>query len=173
MSESPVLVERPPQAKKLVKKESLRDRVLSLKGGEAVVNEQILLNTMITHITEIIVTLGKGRRESAYQLALKIELARQNFLPLSVEHPIPVMYKGERVSIGYLDILVLGFFFVECKAVSKLSDKDILQTMAYSRDMGLLGVLVNFNQKLQKKNSILHFEILLIRGNSIITHHSG
>ena len=168
------MVERP-RAKKMVKEKSLRDRVLSLKkGGEAVVNERILLNTMITSITEIVVALGKGRRESAYQLALKIELVRQNFLPLSIEHPIPVMYKGERVSIGYLDILVLGFFFIECKAVSRLSDKDLLQTMAYSRDMGLLGVLINFNQKLPKKNSKTpEFEIVFIRGNEIITHHSA
>jgi len=43
--------------------------------------------------------------------------------------------------------------------------------MAYSSDMSLMGVLVNFTQKINTHNN--NIDIYLIQGDSIITHCSA
>ena len=125
-----------------------------------------------TFTTDIIQKLGKGRRESVYQIALKSALVNKyTEIPISIEHPVPIMYNNERCGTGYLDILVWGLFFVEVKAVGKISEKDLLQTMAYSKDMGTLGILINFVQKINTHNNDI--DIYLLQGDSIITHCSA
>lgn len=135
------------------------------------IDKEKLLKMITTFTTDIIAKLGKGRRESVYQIALKNALLQKKLTPISIEHPVPIMYRGQKCGTGYLDILVWGMFFVEVKAVGKISEKDLLQTMAYSSDMSLMGVLVNFTQKINTHNN--NIDIYLIQGDSIITHCSA
>tara|TARA_Y100000817_G_scaffold307766_1_gene294600 strand:- start:3320 stop:3871 length:552 start_codon:yes stop_codon:yes gene_type:complete len=115
-------------------------------------------------ITKVFQGLGRGRREAAYQCALKHELQRSLGLPSMLEYPMPVLYQTERVGVSYVDLLVPKQFFVEVKSVAKLSTKDLLQTMAYSRDLQLVGVLVNFAQTRKASRS---FELVFVEGDSI------
>lgn len=164
---SPVVVKRAKRPK------NVRDApwVRTGQGAKGEVDKKKLLKMITTFTTDIIKKLGKGRRESVYQLALKTCLTDEYLgIPISIEHPVPIMYNSEKVGIGYLDIVVFGMFFVEVKAVGKVSEKDILQTMAYSKDMGLVGFLINFVQKVNThKNNI---DIYLIQEGSIVSHCS-
>ena len=142
------------------------------QDGKGEIDKEKLLKMITTFTTDILAKLGKGRRESVYQIALKTALVHKyTELPISIEHPVPIMYGRERCGTAYLDILVWGMFFIEVKAVGKISEKDILQTMAYSSDMSLMGVLVNFTQKINTHNN--NIDIYLIQGDSIITHCSA
>ena len=102
--------------------------------------------TLISSTRKVASALGTGRRESAYQCALKIELQKSIGGSVMLEYPIAILYESERVGVSYLDILLLGNFFVEVKATAKIGGKDVLQAQAYARDSGLLGALVNFKQ---------------------------
>ena len=137
------------------------------QGAQREIDKAKLLKMIITFTTDIVSSIGKGRRESVYQCALKSVLVQKNLNPVSIEHPVPIMYNNERVGTGYLDILVWNMFFLEIKAVGKISEKDLLQTMAYSKDMGIVGVLVNFTQKLNPDNSI---DIYLIEKDKVLKH---
>ena len=164
---SPVVIKR----KKRLKSVNHALWVNTGQGAKGEIDKKKLLKMINTFTTNILAKLGKGRRESVYQIALKTALVHKyTETTISIEHPVPIMYNNERCGTGYLDILVWGLFFVEVKAVGKISEKDILQTMAYSKDMGIVGILINFVQKINTHNDI---DIYVIQGDSIITHCSG
>ena len=165
---SPVVIKR----KKILKSENDCPWGNTDQDGKGEIEKKKVLKMIHTFTTNILAKLGKGRRESVYQIALKTALVHKyTENPISIEHPVPIMYNNERCGTGYLDILVWGLFFVEVKAVGKISEKDILQTMSYSRDMGIVGILINFVQKINTHNNDI--DIYLIQGDSIITHCSA
>ena len=127
--QSPVIVER-------LQKEEQR-------VGLEVKNVRAMLKIAVETVAD---ELGTGRRESVYQCALKHEIQKRMQQVALLEFPIPILYKGERVGVSYIDLLVTNSFFVEAKATAKIGGKDVLQACAYARDSGLLGALVNFKQ---------------------------
>jgi GxxExxY protein len=90
--------------------------------------------------------LGPGLLESAYETCLIQELHERN-VPIAVQVPLPLSYKGVALEAGYrLDLVVDGCVIVELKAVDHLERVHVAQLMSYLRLSGLpLGLLINFN----------------------------
>ena len=64
--------------------------------------------------------LGPGLLESAYEACLAYELRRRG-LRVHVQLPLPVVYEGIRIELGYrADLLVDDAVLVELKVVRKL-----------------------------------------------------
>lgn len=90
--------------------------------------------------------LGPGLLEKIYKLALAEEL-RQNGFQVAVEVPVPVFYKGKRLSEDLrIDILVDHQVVIELKSVENSSPLYAKQTLTYLKLMNLtLGYVMNFN----------------------------
>ena len=75
--------------------------------------------------------LGPGLLESAYRSCLCHELTLRG-IKWERELPVPVIYKGIKVDIGYrLDILVEGLVVVEVKAISKVTEVHEAQLLSH------------------------------------------
>ena len=89
--------------------------------------------------------------ESVYEEALLWELRR---FGLSVERqkPVPLVYKGERLSTDLrLDLLVEGKVLVECKASKDDNPLFEAQALTYLRLSGVrLALVINFGKRLVK-----------------------
>jgi GxxExxY protein len=90
--------------------------------------------------------LGPGLLESAYQACLAHEL-RTRGRRVRVQVPLPVVYEGIRVEVGYrLDLLVDDAVIVEAKAVARLLPIHDAQLLSYLRLSGhRVGLLINFH----------------------------
>ena len=91
--------------------------------------------------------LGPGLLESVYNTCLYIEL-RNMGLEAKTEVPLPVVYKGQKVSEeGFrLDLLVENRIVVELKSVEKIQPVLQKQLLTYLRlAKKPLGLLINFN----------------------------
>ena len=90
--------------------------------------------------------LGPGLLESAYEACLIRELYERD-VPIAVQVPLPLTYKGLALDVGYrLDLVAAGCIVVELKAVDRIERVHIAQLMSYLRLSGLpLGLLINFN----------------------------
>ncbi len=89
--------------------------------------------------------LGPGHAEKAYERALCIEL-RCRRIPFIQQSGFSLLYKGNEVGDGRLDLLVGGILIVEIKAVESLSPLHTAQLIAYLRATDKqLGLLINFN----------------------------
>lgn len=95
---------------------------------------------------EVHVALGPGLLESAYAMALKRELEMAG-LQVQKEVPLPMIYKGERLDVGYrLDLLIESKVVVELKTVDAVLDVHHMQLLTYLKLSGhKLGLLINFN----------------------------
>ena len=94
--------------------------------------------------------LGPGLPENSYRSSMSHELT---FLGVrhACEVPFPILYKGEPVGEGRIDILVEDALILELKAVEALSPVHRAQVVTYLRVMNLkLGLLINFNVVLLK-----------------------
>lgn len=92
-------------------------------------------------------TLGSGFMEVVYQRALAIEMKLQH-IDFSREQKIPIRYKGYEVGTRRADFLVEGKVMVETKAVSKLEDVHLAQTLNYLEASSLeIALLLNFGAK--------------------------
>ncbi len=95
--------------------------------------------------------LGPGLLENAYKECLFFELNRAGLL-VEKEVPMPLIYEGVRLDIGYrLDLLVEDEIVVELKSVNTLTDLHLAQIITYLK-LGKfeLGLLLNFNVPLFK-----------------------
>lgn len=90
--------------------------------------------------------LGPGLLEGAYEACLAHEL-RKRGLNVRAQVPLPVLYDGVRINVGYrVDLLVEGTVVVELKAVAKLLPIHNAQLLSYLKLSGhSLGLLLNFN----------------------------
>jgi len=95
--------------------------------------------------------LGPGLLESAYQACLAFEL-RKRGLEVSSEVPLPLVYEGHKLEVGYrIDLLVENQVVVEVKAVDILAAIHRAQLLSYLRLSGRpLGLLLNFNVAVMK-----------------------
>ena len=95
--------------------------------------------------------LGPGLLESVYANFLELEL-RHRALPCVREIALPVIYREQRVDIGFrADCIVEGKLLLELKAVEGLLPVHRAQVVTYLKITRLpLGLLVNFNVPLIK-----------------------
>ena len=99
--------------------------------------------------------LGPGLLESVYEAALTHEL-RKHGLAVETQVPIPVVYDGVRLAIGFrLDVLVESKVILELKSCENLIPIHSKQLLNYLRLSDLkLGLLFNFNVESLKGNII-------------------
>lgn len=97
---------------------------------------------------EVHKALGPGLLESVYGQCLAQEL-KLNGIPIQLEAPIQVEYKGITIPCGYrIDLLVDAELIVELKCVEQLQPVHEAQILTYMRLTGKqTGLLINFNTK--------------------------
>lgn len=90
--------------------------------------------------------LGPGLLESTYEACLAQELKNAG-LSVQTQVPLPVVYDGLKLEIGYrIDLLVDDLVVVEVKSVEALAPIHHAQVLTYLRLSGRsLGLLINFN----------------------------
>jgi GxxExxY protein len=110
-----------------------------------------LTGEIIRCAIEVHRTLGPGLFESCYEECLAWEL-RESGLIVEQQKPVPVVYKGNRLDLGYrIDILVNDLVIIELKSVEELSRVHQAQVLTYMKFSGKdLGLLINFNVSLLK-----------------------
>jgi GxxExxY protein len=93
-------------------------------------------------VNEVSIELGHGRREKIYQNALTYSL-NYSGITASTELPHPVYFKGHCVGTTFIDI-VTDTCLIEIKYVKSLNESHRSQVAAYSRDLALDAILINF-----------------------------
>ena len=95
---------------------------------------------------EVHATIGPGLLESMYQRALAHELRLRN-LTFREQAPLPIVYKGIPLGIGYrVDFIIEGELVVELKTVERLLPIHDAQVLTYLNALGVRqGLLFNFN----------------------------
>ena len=95
--------------------------------------------------------LGPGLLESTYQACMEYEL-RIAGLSAVKQYPMPVIYKGVQLDVGYrIDLFVNGKVMIEVKSVDALHDVHMAQILTYLRLADVrLGYIINFNSVLIK-----------------------
>jgi GxxExxY protein len=95
--------------------------------------------------------LGPGLLESVYRKILAHELRKKDF-DVREEWPIPVMWDGIQMELGYrADLLVNSAVIVELKSVERVAPvcKKVLLTYLRIAEIRL-GLLINFGEELLK-----------------------
>ena len=95
--------------------------------------------------------LGPGLLESAYEACLAFELAEMG-LRVEQQQPLPVVYRGVRLSCGYrIDLVVDDHVIVEVKSVARVEPIHEAQLISYLKLSGRrVGLLINFNVRVLK-----------------------
>jgi GxxExxY protein len=95
-------------------------------------------------IFEVHNRLGPGFTEDIYEKAVIYEL-QDRHIPYEAQKNIDVFYKGQKIGIYRLDLIVDDKIILELKAVSVINDVYKHQLLSYLRATGLrLGILINF-----------------------------
>ena len=113
------------------------------------------INDITGHVVDASITvhsvLGPGLLESAYKACLVHEL-RKRGLTVLTEIPVPIIYDGVVVDVGYkMDLLVEEAVIVEVKAIKQLSpvhDAQLLSHLVLSGHK--VGLLINFHVRFLK-----------------------
>jgi len=111
-----------------------------------------LSNRIIGCAIEVHRELGPGLLESTYEQCLAHEL-RLNGIVFSIQHPLPVEYKGIHLDCGYrVDVLVEDEVILEFKSVDELKGIHEAQLLTYMKLAGIKqGFLINFNVRRLKE----------------------
>lgn len=90
--------------------------------------------------------LGPGLLESAYQACLAHEL-RKRGLEVATQIPLPLVYDGVKLEVGYrIDLVVANRVVIEMKSVEAIHPIHQAQLLSYMRLSGIgVGLLMNFN----------------------------
>jgi GxxExxY protein len=92
-------------------------------------------------------TLGNGFQEVIYQRAMVIEMDKQR-LAFTRELEMIIYYDGKEIGTRRVDFFVDGKIMVELKALIKLEDVHLAQTMNYCQAYNLpVAMLLNFGAK--------------------------
>src|SRR5262245_48478721 len=96
--------------------------------------------------------LGPGLMESVYSAALMMELTEMS-IAAEREVDIPVFYRGRNLGLGFrADIIVERCLLLELKAVDRVTDLHLAQTINYLKLLRFKrGYILNFNAKLMKE----------------------
>jgi GxxExxY protein len=91
--------------------------------------------------------LGNGFQEVIYQRALAIEMEKIG-LSFVREMEMEILYDGIPIGMRRVDFFVEDRIMVELKALIKLEEVHLAQTMNYCQAYGLpIGLLINFGGK--------------------------
>ena len=91
--------------------------------------------------------LHSGFQEVIYQRALAIEMTNQQ-LRYQREQEMPIFYDGRAIGTRRVDFFVEDTIMVELKALAKLEDVHLAQSMNYCQAYNLpMGLLINFGGK--------------------------
>ncbi len=92
-------------------------------------------------------TLGSGFQEVIYQRALAIEMEKQG-LRFQREMEMDIYYEGVHIGTRRVDFFVEEKIMLELKAITKLDDGNLAQSMNYCQAYNLpIGLLINFGGK--------------------------
>ena len=98
--------------------------------------------------------LGTGFVEHVYAEALTRELRRRG-RRVAREVPVPIFYRGEKIALQRLDVLVDSKLVVEVKATSDTFSVGARQLFNYLRATQLeIGLLFTFGQKPEFKRVV-------------------
>jgi GxxExxY protein len=113
--------------------------------------ENELSKIIVDACYNIHVELGPGLFESVYEEILTYELIQRG-LKISRQQGIPVIWKGEKMELGFCaDLIVENKVLIEIKSVELIAPVHQKQVQTYLKLTGLkLGLLINFNQVLIK-----------------------
>ncbi|MCK4908968.1 MAG: GxxExxY protein [Planctomycetes bacterium] len=115
-------------------------------GTEVIIHKELSYK-IIEASFEVHNTLGPGFTENIYEEALCRELKSRG-LNYERQKVIDVLYKGEKIGVYRLDLIVENKVLLELKAISELPDVFKAQVLSYLKATGLkLGILVNFGKK--------------------------
>ncbi len=96
---------------------------------------------------EVHKNFGNGFQEVVYQRCLAIELKNIG-LDFVREKEMDLTYKNKNVGTRRVDFLVEGKIMVELKAITKLEDVHLAQTINYLEAYELdVGLLINFGER--------------------------
>jgi GxxExxY protein len=111
---------------------------------------EALAYEVIGALIEVHKHLGPGLPEVAYKKAVSRELGLRG-IAHELEALVPIVYKGELVGEGKVDILVKRRLVLELKVVEMLTDVHRAQAISYLQALHLqLALLVNFNVSVLK-----------------------
>jgi GxxExxY protein len=104
-----------------------------------------LTNDVIGAAIAVHPALGPGQLESAYQRAMEIELEYRR-IPFQRQVPVRLVYRGETVGQGFMDLLIDNRVIVELKAAEYIAPVHRVQLISYLKMTRLkLGIIINFN----------------------------
>jgi GxxExxY protein len=104
-----------------------------------------LTNDVIGAAIAVHRALGPGQLESAYQRAMEIELEYRR-IPFQRQVPVRLVYRGETVGQGFMDLLIDNRVIVELKAAEYIAPVHRVQLISYLKMTKLkLGIIINFN----------------------------
>jgi GxxExxY protein len=108
-------------------------------------HENQIAKEIVDAAYKIHTTLGPGLLESVYQAILEYEL-RKRGLRVVVEQPIPVVYEGVHLEVGFrADLIVEDKVIVELKSVETVHPVHKKQLLTHLRlAKKRLGLLINF-----------------------------
>ena len=114
--------------------------------------DEDLIDRVLTAATNVHRALGSGLLESVYEAALMMELADMG-IAAERQVEVPVFYNGKNLGLGFrADIIVEKCLLLELKAVERVTDLHLAQTMNYLRLLRFKrGYILNFNHKLMKE----------------------
>ena len=91
--------------------------------------------------------LGCGFQEVIYQRAMVIEMDKQG-LNFKREMEMSIFYEGIQIGTRRVDFFVEEHIMVELKAIVKLEEVNLTQTMNYCQAYNLpVGLLINFGSR--------------------------
>ena len=124
----------------------------AVEARQLVEPSEELIDEVLTVATDVHRELGPGLYENVYEAAMKIELGIRG-LKSDSQVPIPVIYKGHDLGIGFrADLIVEGQLLLELKAAEELNDQHLAQAICYLKLLGFKrGYLLNFGAKLMKE----------------------
>ena len=95
---------------------------------------------------EVYKELGPGFLEAVYEEALARELASRG-IPFGRQVPLAIYYKGSPLDKHYLcDLVVFDQIILELKAIQRITDIEVAQTLNYLKAMGHpLALILNFS----------------------------
>ena len=106
-----------------------------------------LTEKIIGAAIEVHKELGPGLLESIYEEALCYEFDLQG-IKYERQVPADIVYKGKTIKGQRLDLLVENEVVVEVKAINKLPEIALSQTISYLKATKLRrGLIINFNEK--------------------------
>ena len=115
-------------------------------------NENELSKIVLDVAFDIHTKLGPGLFESVYETVMAYELIHEYGLNVQRQKPIPVIWKGVKLDLGFRsDLIVNNRLLVELKSIEGLAPVHAKQVLTHIKLVNIkLGLLINFNEALLK-----------------------